>query len=191
MRAATPVPLLCTAPLLLLAACSSVRTSYDFDPDADFASWQSYAWFPVDPAPTGDPRVDNPFLHRRVEAAIDRVLAARGFRKVTDHAPDFFVNYHLFTDSRLDVRTVDRIYATGPRGRSWAGAGWGGTGWTETRIQQVDEGTLVIDLIDVAMRSVAWRGTGTRRIARDPQPERQTQRVNEAVDEILALFPPS
>ena len=89
------------------------------------------------------------------------------------------------------MRTINRTYVGGPHGRRWAGAGWGGVGWTETVVDQYEEGTLVIDLIDVAERRLVWRGSGTRRLSRDPQPDRLTQRVNEAVDEILAQFPPN
>jgi hypothetical protein len=64
-------------------------------------------------------------------------------------------------------------------------------GWTETRVEQYEEGTLVIDFVDSPARRLVWRGAGTRRLSRDPQPDRLTQRVNEAVDDILAQFPPN
>jgi hypothetical protein len=171
-------------------ACSSVRTHYDFDPRTDFAAWRTYAWYRSASAPSGDPRLDSELLHARIEAAVDRTLAAQGFAPVRDRPPDFYVNYHLSTEQRLDVRTIDRAYVGGPHGRRWAGAGWGGVGWTETRVDQYEEGTLVIDFVDASARRLAWRGSGTRRLARDFQPERVTERVNEAVEEILAQFPP-
>jgi hypothetical protein len=176
--------------LALGTACSSVRTSYDFDPGADFSDWRSYAWYPSGSEPTGDPRLDNPLLHARIQTAIDRDLAARGYTKVVDRTPDFYVNYHLSTEQRLDVRIMNTGYAGGPYGRGWGGAGWGGVGWTETRVDQYEEGTLVIDLVEEDERRLVWRGSGTRRLSRDPNPERVTKHVNEAVNEILAQFPP-
>jgi hypothetical protein len=172
-------------------ACSSVRTQFDFDPRADFSAWRTYAWYPSGSPPTGDFRLDNPMLHGRIEAALDHTLGERGFTKVRDRAPDFYVNYHLSTEERLDVRTMNRVYFGGPHGRSWRGAGWGGVGWSETVVNQYEEGTLVIDFVDVSVRRLVWRGSGTRRLSRDPRPDRVTQRVNEAVDEILAQFPPN
>ena len=172
-------------------ACSSVRTQYDFDPSADFSAWRTYAWYPSGSPPTGDPRLDNPLLHGRIEAAVDRTLGDRGFTRLEDGTPDFYVNYHLSTEERLDVRTINRTYVGGPRGRRWGGAGWGGVGWTETRVDQFEEGTLVIDFVDSSLRRLVWRGSGTRRLSRDPQPDRLTGRVNEAVDEILGQFPPN
>ena len=183
-----------TLPIVLLAAlglaCSSVRTHYDFDPDVDFAAWRTYAWYPSGSPATGDPRLDNPLLHDRIRAAVDRTLAERGYAQLQDRTPDFYVNYHLSTEQKLDVHTMDTGYMGGPYGRRWGGVGWGGVGWTETRIDQYEEGTLVIDFVDASARRLAWRGSGTRRLARAPSPERVTERVNEAVEEVLRQFPP-
>jgi len=186
-EAASVLLLILTA---LGTACSSVRTQFDFDPNADFSAWRTYAWYPSGSPPTGDPRLDNPLLHGRIEAAVNRTLGARGYAEVQDRTPDFYVNYHLSTEQRLDVRTMNRVYVGGPHGRGWRGAGWGGVGWAETVVDQYEEGTLVIDFVDVSMRRLVWRGSGTRRLSRDLQPDRLTQRVNEAVNEILAQFPP-
>lgn len=172
------------------AGCSSVRTHFDFDPSTNFSAWQTYAWYPAGSPATGNPRLDNPLLHDRIQAAVDRTLAARGYSKMPDATPDFYVNYHLSTDERIDVRTMNRVYVGGPRGSHWGGAGWSGVAWADTVIDQYEEGTLVIDFVDVPARRLVWRGSGTRRLAREPHPNRVTQRVNEAVDEILRRFPP-
>lgn len=182
---------LTAAPLVLAVACSSVHTRYDFDPGIDFSAWRTYAWYPIERAATGDPRVDNPLLHDRIEAAVERMLDDLGFARVPAGEPDFYVNYHLSTERRLQVRTMNRAYMAGPHGRHWGGMGWGGVGWTETRVDQYEAGTLVIDLLDAKARRVSWRGSGTRRLARNLQPEQVTQRVNEAVEEILRQFPPT
>ena len=172
-------------------ACATVHTQHDYDPNADFSHWRTYAWYPSGPSTTGDPRLDNPLLHERIVAAVDQDLGARGFAPKQDGTPDFFVNYHLSSQQRMDVRTINQSYANGPYGRRWGRAGWGGVGWTETVVDQYEEGTLVIDLIDVAESRLVWRGAGSRRLANNPDPSRTTQRVNDAVGEILAAFPPA
>jgi hypothetical protein len=189
MRATASVLLVVLA--ALVGACSSVRTRSDFDPGADFSAWRTYAWYPGGPPASGDLRLDNSLIHSRVEAAVDHTLGVRGFTQVRDRTPDFYVNFHLSTEQRLDVRDMNRVYFGGPHGRHWRGAGWGGVGWTETVVDQYEAGTLVIDLVDVSLRRLVWRGSGTRRLSTNPQPDRITRRVNEAVDEILSRFPPS
>jgi hypothetical protein len=173
-----------------LLACSSVSTRYDRDPEADFSGWRGYAWYPGGPATTGDPRADNPLLHRRVVAAADRALAERGFTLVPIEQADFLVNHFLSTEQRLDVRTMNRVYMTAPHARVWGSGGWGGVGLADTTVTQYEQGTLVIDLIDMGKRRLVWRGVGTRRLAGNPSAEQVTRRVDEAVSEILAPFPP-
>jgi hypothetical protein len=167
-----------------------VRTRYDFDPDTDFDAWRSYAWYPVTTPNSGDPRLDNTLLHARIQAAVDHTLAERGFEKASGGDPDFYVNYHLSTEHRLDFRTMDRVYFGGPRGHGWGGAGWGGIRWTETIVTEYEEGTLVIDFLSTSERVLAWRGSGARRIPRNLRSDRMTTLVNESVREILAQFPP-
>ena len=189
MRAAHLVTSILIA-LCFSLACASVRTQYDYDPAVDFSGWRTYAWYPDESPRTGQPRLDNPLLHDRIEAAVSRGLAAKGFSPAGDGEPDFYVQFHLSTQQKLDVNTMNTGYRGGPYGRRWGGVGWGGVGWTETTVIQYDEGTLVIDFVDRPARRLAWRGSGTRRLARNPDPELVTKRVNEAVNEILAQFPP-
>jgi len=174
---------------VVMVACSTVRTNYDFDSSVDFGGWRTYAWYPVEEPPTGNPRIDNPLVHERIEAAIGNTLVLRGYTEAGDGEPDFYVNYHLSTEQKLDVQTMDRGYGVG-RGRAWRGYGWGGVGWTETRVEQYDEGALIIDFLDFSSRKLSWRGSGRRRLARDPSPEKITERVNAAVAEIIEQFPP-
>jgi hypothetical protein len=186
MRAAASVLVL----VALGTACSSVRTQYHSEPGTDFSAWQTYAWYPSASPSTGDPRLDDPLLHDRIEAAVDRVLGARGLSEVEERTPDFYVNYHLSTEEKLDVRTMNRVYFGGPHGRRWGGAGWGGVRLAEDVVDRYEEGTLVIDFVDVSVRRLVWRGSATRRLSRDRHPSRMTRRVNGAVGEILAQFPP-
>ena len=174
---------------LCVTACSTVRTNYDFDPDTDFGRWRTYAWYPAESVDR-DLRFDSPLIRGRVEAAVDRVLASRGYRRVDDVAPDFYVNFQLATDRRLDVQTLNRTYTFGPGRRGWGASGWQGVGWTETRVREVEEGILVIDLIDSAAAQLAWRGMATQRLPRNPTPETISRQMDAAVQEILARFPP-
>ena len=171
-----------------LSACSTVQVRQDFDPSEDFTRLRTYSWYPKPQEPTGNMRLDNPLLHDRIVAAVDRTLATKGYSKIEDGKPDFYVNYHLATQTKLDVRTID--YGA-PYGYGvWGVGGWGGVGWSETYTVPYDEGTLAIDVIDIAKRKLVWRGIGVGRLKENPKPEQVTERVNAAVDEVLAQFPP-
>jgi len=167
--------------LVACAACASVRVNVDFDPNEDFSTYQTFTWFPRPQKETGDYRIDNPLLDRRIRTAVERELAARGYRKVEDRAPDFYVAYHLQFEQKLDVRTVNRGYYDA----------WGYyVGWPETQVTQYDEGSLVIDVANARDKQLVWRGVAVGRVRTRPKPEQTTQDVNEAVAHILAKFPP-
>jgi hypothetical protein len=57
-------------------------------------------------------------------------------------------------------------------------------------VKQYTEGTLIIDILRPGGEQLVWRGTGTTRIREEKDPEKRTQKVNDAVDKILAQFPP-
>ncbi len=176
--------------LLAASACSSVRTRIDYDPDIDFSQWKTWSWYDRVSQITGDPRDDDPLLAQRIIKAIERDLAARGYVQVgPDQTPDFFVNHLFIRDSRLDVRVINRSYHHAPMGRSWGTRGWGGVGWSETRVREIEEGTILIDLLDSKSRELVWRGSGTQRVPSDLQGDALTRRIDEIVGQIVRRFP--
>ena len=178
MRLARIWPSLAAA---LLLACSTVKVTVDYDPEEDFTTYRTYAWLPGTPEASGDPRLDTPMVHKRVHEGIDRTLGNKGFEKA-DGDPDFWVAYHLSVERKIDVYTTNRLY--------------GGYGWTvsvpETRVNEYDEGSLIIDVSDAREKELVWRGIGAGRLRRTPEqdPERQQQDIYQVVDEVLASFPP-
>ena len=59
---------------LLLAGCSTVSTTVDYDHNTDFGRYRTYSW--RDGHPT------NPIADRRIKDAVDRVLSSRGLTRV-------------------------------------------------------------------------------------------------------------
>ena len=99
----------------LVAGCSSIETSYDYDPKANFAGLKTYEWLKEPQKLTGDPRIDgNTILANRIYEAVDTELAARGFRKISGD-PDFLVAYHVSLDKRRSVQTLNSYYGYGPK----------------------------------------------------------------------------
>ncbi len=165
----------------LLAACTTIQVSTDFDPGIDFGALETYAWLPDSERRHGDPRIDNTLLDQRVRSAVDRELEARGFRILQSGTPDFLVTHFAAVDRRI---RVDQIY------RSSRGPGWGQSGWSDTVVNEYEQGTLLLDVLDPRSRNLMWRGTAAARLGTAKTPEQRTQRVNEAVERLLDRFPP-
>ena len=58
----------------------------------------------------GDYRVENPLVDERIRDAVERELAAKGYRRVQDRSPDFYVAFYVSVEDKLDVYTVNRGY---------------------------------------------------------------------------------
>ena len=172
--------------LFLLAAALSACGAHvhtDFDPQADFGAYRTWAWLAEKSTPTGDVRLDNPMLNERVQRAIAAELGARGYQKAEPARADLRVGYHLALQQKLDAYTIDHVYGYGPR--------WGGAMVVpETVVTTYEEGTLVIDLVDARRDRLAWRGWTSRRVEPPKDPEESEKRVREVVSQILAKFPP-
>ena len=169
--------------VLLLWCCSPVMVSLDYDLSADFDKYRTFDWYPGPQPKTGDVRVDSPLLDGRIRTAVTDTMLAKGYQRVNDGRPDFFLAYHLTIRSKIEADTFNTGIGFG--GYPY----WGGVGY-ETRIREYDEGMLIVDVIDVATDKLVWRGTGTRRVTETSDPEKTTRVVNQTVAEILAQFPP-
>lgn len=182
-----PCRLVLVVLVLSLFGCATIKVGQDYDPSFDFTRTRSYAWLsPVQPQ-SNDPRADNPLLDGRIRAAIDAGLAAKGFQIAVSDLPDLHVRYLYSVDRRLETDDFNTGFGFG-FGSSGPHTGIGfGTGYG---IREVDEGLLVIDLLDAATGKLLWRGTGVNRLHDQPDPARAAQAANETVARILSQFQP-
>jgi hypothetical protein len=164
-----------------LAGCSGLAVQSDWDPEADFSGFRSWAWIASSNEVSGHPLLKSPLLHERVRRAVEAELAARGYALVAADQADFRVGYHMSLDQKLDVYTIDRVYGYGR---------WGGFTYPETYVQEYQEGTLILDFVDARRGNLAWRGWASKPIYEQPSPEESETNVREAVAAILDRFPP-
>lgn len=174
---------LIAAAALSLAGCSSVSVQRDYDVTFDFASLKTFAWQHAEQPATGNPRIDNDLIDQRVRAAVNASLESKGFTLVEAAEADFLVAYFIDYRQRVQGSTWSVGMSTGRYGRH------GGVGY-QTDIEDYEEGSLTIDLIEPAADKIVWRGVGRRRSYESSDPGRITAVVNESVAAILDKFPP-
>jgi hypothetical protein len=181
------LPLLIAA-LAVAMGCTGVRVSQDYDPEADFARLQGYAWQTDKDTTNGNPLADNPLLQERIRNAVEQTLAAKGFRQVARGEADFLVKHRYQVRQKVGSENV----------RTGIGIGTGGSGTfggigvsTGGGVREYNEGTLVIDIIDAGTGELLWRGMGSREVFTHSDPEKTTRAVNETVAKILQPFPPA
>lgn len=165
--------------LFFAAGCSSITTSYDYDKNAVFTKYKTYA-FGEATAKLGINQLDKD----RITAAIDKEMAARGYSKSEN--PDLIVDIHV----RLKEGQTATATSTGTgMYRPW-GYGYGG-GFTTTHID-VDnyiEGTLFINVADNAEQKLIWQGRGTKTIDESASPSKRETNINKAVTMIFQKYP--
>lgn len=165
---------------LVFGACASIQVSYDYDKQADFAKYKTYAFseeslnLPI-----------NQLIRDRIVAAVEAEMTAKGFSK--SDSPDALV--HLL------VKTAQRTEAvantTGGYGYGYGRYGWSG-GMSTTRVDynEYTDGTLIVSLVDKAAEKIFWMGTATKTIDENASPEKRDKSISDAVKQIFMKYPP-
>ena len=157
-------------------ACSTLKTSADYDPKTDFSQYKTWAWKDTD-------SIKDTLWVQRIQSALDSELSKRGVRR-DEQNPDLWVAVH----ARFTEQTQVTSYDTG-----WGyGYGWryGGGGMTTTRVEQIPVGTLIVDLADVKRKELVWRGTGTDTLNPQRSPEEREKALQEALAKMFENYPP-
>jgi len=173
--------------LILLSSCSSVKVAADYDKEAKFNEYKTFAFFKtgIDKAEISD--LDK----RRILRAIETELLAKGFTK--SEKPDLLVS--LFTKSQQRVDVYNNSWGMG--GWGWGGFGpWGGGfgpgwgwGWNQQpNVSTSIQGHLYIDLIDANKKELVWQGMGTGYLSRNM--EKKEARIKAFVTKIMEKYPP-
>jgi len=158
--------------IILLAGCSPVSVKYDYDPEADFSGYKTYSWIRQRIHETDAPTGIGSLMVERVQQAVDREMAAKGYERIESPESDFKLAFHTGVQDKIDVN----LYGYGF---------WGRPRFADVR--QYKEGTLVLDVVDTGQNRLVWRGWGTGVLG---DPSRLTEKINQAANKILEKFPP-
>jgi len=164
--------------VVLFASCSSISVNQDYDPAYDFSKLKTYGFIPI----TEEAGIDQ-INATRLGDAIKANLTAKGYT-LSENA-DFGIALFFTKDTKTSIQSTGGY----GYGYGYGYRGYGGMGGS-TYVTQYDEGTLVIDFVDMAKQELVWRGVGTGALSDSPSVEERTENINNAVNQILAQFPP-
>ena len=175
--------------VLSLAGCSGLKINNDYNPGAvrEMQMYQTYSWLPEPSESRGaDARVNNPITIHRIVAAIDHALQQKGFEQVASGG-DFKVGWHGAINNETNYATYNYYYGYGYGG--WGYGGWGTTTSTTTPYT-VEQGSLLIDIVDSRTNELVWRGLAQAEVGKPKSPERAQENLNAVCEHMLASFPP-
>ncbi|MAT89888.1 MAG: hypothetical protein CMC35_04275 [Flavobacteriaceae bacterium] len=160
---------------LVLTSCSTVRVATDYDRQANFTGYSSFAFYKpgIDKAQISD--LDK----KRILRAIDVELSNKGL--VKSESPDLLVS--IFTKERERVDVYNNNFGWGWGWNPWWGGGFGST------VSRSTEGSLYIDLIDAKTNELVWQGVGSANLVTHNM-EKKEERIREIVAEVLSQYPP-
>ena len=152
------------------------KVNVDFDKEANFSSFKTYAWAKGTPA-------TNPLMDQRITDGIDKQLAAKGLQKVEDSAnPDLIVLYHAAVGSETQLTTMN----TG--GYRWGYRWGGGMGTSTTTVDKIPIGQLTVDIGDAKTKKLLWMGNASDTLS--DKPEKNEKKINNALEKMFKKFPP-
>jgi hypothetical protein len=170
----------------VIAGCSGITVSQDYDQQTDFASLKTYAWKKGPEAAYDDMAELSPLVAARIRNAIERELEAKDIT-YSETSADFLVDYNLKVESRISSSNVQTSIGFGTGGyRSFGAIGIS----SAPDIRQYDEGTLYIDFYASDNNKLVWRGISSQAIDKHADPDTLTEQINLNVQKILEQYPP-
>ena len=173
--------LLLIGQVILLAGCGTIATTAttkrDYDRNADFAKYKTYAWVP------SRTQAVSPATDQAIHTAVDKSLTTHGYAKTTGKTPDLYVTYHVTTTGQKpDAHYTD-----------WTAGGGYYTGWpnnpeTYRILSTAGEGALVVDLVERSRNALIWRGVSTDALRGKGKDD--PAKATEAANVLMSMFPP-
>ena len=170
-----------TAALSAMPTLHAQSVSTDYDHHAQFENYHTFSFAKV--------QTDNPLYQQRIREDITADLQSHGLQLVPsggDLAITAIGGVH-------DKQQYNSFYSgLGPgfgyRGWGGWGGGWGGDGVTNTTVEEVPVGTLVVDLYDTNTHNLVFRGRATEDLHKNE--EKNIALVQKSVDKMFDKFPP-
>jgi hypothetical protein len=149
------------------------KVETDYDHSVNFAQVHTYSW--------GHVHATDPLFEGRIREAVDRDLQAKGWQQVPTGG-DVTLTAVAIKRNQAEYNTF--YSGLGP---GWRWRGWGG-GMATTTVENIPVGTLVVDIYDSNSQHLLWRGLAHDQLS--DKPDKNTQKLQKAVDKMFDKFPP-
>jgi hypothetical protein len=157
---------------------------FNFDKQANFASFSTYKWVALKgAAPLSD------LTDRQIKSVVDVELSKKGLTLATGETADLLIGYQAAVDQEKSFTSYDTGWGYGP---GWYGGGWygGGGGMTTGQTSTIYIGQLALDLYAHSPQTLVWRGVVSKTLDPEAKPDKQQKNLTKAVGKLLKNYPP-
>lgn len=162
--------------ILIIAGCSSLKVSVDYDPEFNFLDQKSFAI--VHHNREGE---DTLFNDRFINA-LENNLKVKGYTQVDKSLANLIFVFHVNVESKVDIDTDYRMVGYGRYG-------YGGRMVSTTRTYKYTKGTLIVDALNPIDNKIVWRGITTDILKSYDTPEERTSYIQKVLKETMKDFP--
>jgi hypothetical protein len=170
---------LVTTLLFLALPLHAGKTLVDWDHSADFSRYKTFA------IEAGTPVSE--LTQKQIEADLRVQLEKEGLTEARKgEKPDLVVSTHGTTEKQVKQKGAN--INVGVSKRTSRGNRVGLSTGNRGRAQQVETGSLVIDLVDKASGELVWQATATDVLKKDP--DKTQALILKSIEKVFAQYPP-
>jgi hypothetical protein len=169
-----------------MAGCVSnqqARVDFDRNSEINTTNYKTFAW--LNESKILAESVDaNPVMKVRIDNAIEQAFIAKGYQLVNNaEQADFTISYTMGSRDKVKVDSLPVMYRTS---LMWGNRFYGGMG-IDTRVRNITEGKLAIDVYDVKSHQPVWHGWAVKRIKSSEQ-DNPSKAIKMVIEELVAQF---
>jgi len=159
--------------LLCCALGVAQQTTSNYMPGTNFAQFHTFKWVTI---PGG--AHPNQIMDQEIQNAVVSQLTSKGLTQTQSDTADLYVGYQIAVDQEKQWNA----FGTG----GWRLGGGMGSATSST----ITNGTLVIDMYDVANKQLVWTGRGTKTLDPSKNQQKNMNNLNKAIAKIMKNYPP-
>ena len=143
---------------------------------------ETYAWGSKPEKSKGGASTGSDIGDTRIQLAIEKELAAKGYKKESDGQPDFLVAYEATLQEQLDLGAIKRSYRDDP-----VGLPQGVT--SEKAVRENRLASFVLYIMEPESQGLLWQGSEGTVMSLISTTQEREKKIREVVREILDDFP--
>lgn len=165
----------CLLGVLTSCATSAPKIKVGWDQNVTFTQYHTWAW-------KADGSIQDATWAKRCQDVLSDQLATDGLKQVgLDQNPDLWAVVHARLSETTEVV---------PFSPNW-GYAWGGWAPMDDYEVQIPVGTMIIDLVDVKLKHIVWRGRAKDAMDPSKSNEAREEKLIGILQQLFAGYPPA